>query len=62
MPLSKKKQADWMREYRANKKILGITTNKSRGIGISVIPKLVDRELPSERYWVDADGNQIYDD
>ena len=38
MPLSKVEQAKWMREYRAKKKTLGITTKKTRGRGIEEQP------------------------
>ena len=70
MPLSKARQAKWMREYRVNKKILGITTNKSRGKGNSVIPKLMIKPTIDQfnegyalygRPEIDADGNPIYE-
>ena len=71
MPLSKARQAKWMREYRANKRELGITTNKSRCMGNSVIPKLLIKptiDQFNEGYALfgkpelDADGNQIYEE
>ena len=53
MPLSKVKQAQWMREYRGKKKRIGITTKILRDIAKPVIPK------PYNRPEIDADGNQI---
>ncbi len=72
MPLSKKRQAQWMRNYRANKREIGITAMKTRGIGESVIPRLTtDDSVPCfDRAGIsvmdipelDADGNLIYDE
>ncbi len=59
MPLSKDKQAKWMREYRANKRVLGIT---ARGFANSVIPKHIDRVDDSTGVdYVDADGQPVYE-
>ena len=59
MPLSKEKQAKWMREYRANKRVLGIT---ARGFANSVIPKSPDIEdtNSTDIEYIDADGNPVY--
>ena len=65
MPLSKDKQAKWMREYRAGKKVLGITARKTRGYANSVIPnELTDTpevtDTPTEIEYVDAEGYPVY--
>ncbi len=60
MPLSKDKQAAYMRNYRAEKKSLGITHRKTRGFTNPVIPKVIDK--PSGVEYIDADGYPVYDD
>ena len=63
MPLSKAKQAEYMRNYRTNKKTLGITHPIIRDFANPVIPKLpiIDSKPPSVDY-IDADGYPVYDD
>ena len=61
MPLSKAKQARYMRDYRANKKALGITHPKMREFTNTVIPKPPDTvDKPSDIDYVDADGYPVY--
>ena len=72
MPLSKVKQAEYMRNYRANKKSLGITHRKTRGFTNPVIPKAIDstkhiidlmKTLDGlDIEYIDADGYPVYDD
>lgn len=59
MPLSKVKQAEYMRNYRANKRSLGITHRNTRGFTNPVIPKVIDRQ-PGVDY-IDADGYPVYE-
>ena len=63
MPLSKAKQAEYMRNYRANKKTLGITHPKTREFTNPVIPKLpIIVDKPPDIDYIDADGYPVYDD
>ena len=60
MPLSKVKQAEYMRNHRAEKRALGITHRKTRGFTNPVIPKVIDK--PSNITYIDADGYPVYDE
>ncbi len=68
MPLSKVKQAKWMRSYRARRCLIGITAKETRGIGSSVIPNISQAvgSMVTPNYNdkfhrgdIDADGNPI---
>ena len=59
MPLSKAKQAEYMRNYRASKHTLGITHPESSKKRKAVIPKTTKiNDIPE----IDADGNVIYEE